>query len=120
MLAFVVLYNLTAINIMERMREIATLKVLGFYDKEVSSYVYRETFLLTVLGSLIGLIAGIALHRYVMLVAETDDIMFLKQIEPLSYLYAFVITILLSAVIQIFTYFKLKKIDMISSLKSVE
>ena len=120
MLAFVVLYNLTAINIMERMREIATLKVLGFYDKEVSSYVYRETFLLTVLGSFIGLIVGIALHRYVMLVAETDDIMFLKQIEPLSYLYAFVITILLSAVIQIFTYFKLKKIDMISSLKSVE
>lgn len=120
LLAFVVLYNLTAINIMERMREIATLKVLGFYDKEVSSYVYRETLLLTIIGSLIGLVVGIGLHHYVMSVAETDDIIFLKQIAPLSYLYAFVITILLSAIIQIFTYFKLKRVDMISSLKSVE
>ncbi len=120
LLAFIVLYNLTTININERIREIATLKVLGFYDNEVSGYVYRETFMLTLIGILVGFFLGIILHRFVILTAETDSILFLKEIKGLSYLYAFLITILFTVIVQTFTYFKLKKVDMIDSLKSVE
>lgn len=120
LLAFIVLYNLTTINISERTREIATLKVLGFYNNEVSSYVYRETLMLTLLGTAIGLLLGSGLERFVILTAETDNVMFLTDISVLSYILAFVITIVFSIIIQIFTYKKLKKIDMIESLKSVE
>ena len=120
MLAFIVLYNLTTINITERIREISTLKVLGFYDNEVSSYVYRETLLLTIFGIIAGLFVGIGLHQYVMTVAETDEILFMKTIHWISYVFSFVITIFFGIVVQIFTYFKLKKIDMIESLKSLE
>lgn len=120
MLAFIVLYNLTTINITERIREISTLKVLGFYDREVSSYVYRETLLLTILGIAVGLVLGISLHAYVLNVAETDNILFLRSIDWSSYLFSFLITILFGALVQLFTHFRLKKIDMIESLKSVE
>ena len=120
LLAFIVLYNLTTINITERIREIATLKVLGFYDKEVSSYVYRETLMLTLIGAIIGLLMGAGLERFVILTAETDNIMFLTDISPLSYVLAFIITIIFSIIVQVFTGLKLKKVDMIESLKSVE
>ena len=120
MLAFIVLYNLTTINIAERIREISTLKVLGFYDKEVSSYVYRETLFLTIFGILIGLVAGIFLHMYVINVAETDNILFLHDILWPSYIYSFLIIIFFTIVVQIITNKKLKKIDMVESLKSVE
>ncbi len=120
LLAFIVLYNLTNINVMERQREIATLKVLGFYDREVSGYVYRETMILTVLGIFVGLFLGVFLHRFVMDTAEMDFIMFIKEIKLESYWYAGLITLLFSIVVAIVTHFKLKKIDMIESLKSVE
>ncbi len=120
MLAFIVLYNLTTINIAERLREISTLKVLGFYDKEVSSYVYRETLLLTIIGIFIGLGAGIFLHMYVINVAETDNILFLHNILWPSYIYSFLIIIFFTVIVQIITNRRLKKIDMIESLKSVE
>lgn len=120
MLAFIVLYNLTTINIAERIREISTLKVLGFYDKEVSSYVYRETIFLTIFGIIIGLLAGILLHMYVINVAETDNILFLHKILWPSYIYTFIIIIFFTIIVKILTDKKLKRIDMIESLKSVE
>lgn len=119
-LAITVLYNLTTINISERTREIATLKVLGFHDKEVSAYVYRETLVLTILGILIGMGLGVLLNQFVMTVAETDEILFVKDIYGLSYLYTFLIMTLFTVVVQFITYFILKKINMIDSLKSVE
>lgn len=120
MLAFIVLYNLTNINIRERIREIATLKVLGFYDREVSNYVYREILILTVIGIACGLFLGIFLHKFVMVTAEMDFIMFKRGINISSYVYATLVTILFSLIVLITTHFKLKKIDMIDSLKSVE
>ena len=119
-LAFIVLYNLTTINIAERIREISTLKVLGFYDKEVSSYVYRETLFLTIFGIILGLVAGIFLHMYVINVAETDNILFLHNILWPSYIYSFLIIIFFTIIVQIITNRRLKKIDMVESLKSVE
>ncbi len=120
MLAFIVLYNLTTINIAERIREISTLKVLGFYDKEVSSYVYRETLFLTIIGIILGLVAGIFLHMYVINVAETDNILFLHDILWPSYIYSFLIIVFFTIIVQIITNRRLKKIDMVESLKSVE
>jgi len=119
-LALIVLFNLTSINISERKREIATLKVLGFYDNEVSKYIYRETIILTFISIVVGLVGGIFLHRYVIGIIEVDSTVFLKYINPLSYVWAFLITIILTIAVQIFTYFKLKKINMIESLKSVD
>lgn len=120
LLAFVVLYNLTTVNISERMREIATIKVLGFYDKEVSSYVYRENIILTIIGSLFGLLLGIGLHSLIMSIAEMEDVMFGRNIEPLSFIYAFVITMGFSIIVNLVMYNKLKRIPMVESLKSVE
>lgn len=119
-LAIVVLYNLTTININERKREIATLKVLGFYDNEVSAYVYRETLILTIIGILLGLLVGNGLTQYVLNIAETEDLLFIKIIEPLSYVLSALMMIVFTIVVQVFTYFSLKKIDMLDSLKSVE
>lgn len=119
-LAIVVLYNLTTININERKREIATLKVLGFYDNEVSAYVYRETLILTIIGILLGLLVGNGLTQYVLNIAETEDLLFIKIIEPLSYFLSALMMIVFTIVVQVFTYFSLKKIDMLDSLKSVE
>ncbi len=119
-LAITVLYNLTTINISERTREIATLKVLGFHDREVSSYVYRETMLLTIVGILVGFGFGVLLNYFVMTVAETDEILFLKIVDPISYLYAFLIMVIFTVIVQVVTHFILKIINMIDSLKSVE
>ncbi len=119
-LAFVVLYNLTIINVSERKREIATFKVLGFYDKEISSYVYRETFVLTIFGIILGLFLGIVLHRFVIGTAETDSIMFLRKINLISFILSGLITIIFSVIVQGIINRVLKKIDMIESLKSAE
>ncbi len=119
-LAFVVLYNLTNINITERIREIATIKVLGFRDKEVSAYVYRENIFLTLMGTVTGLGLGVILHRFVMGTMEIDSMMFGKIISIPSYLYSMVLTMAFAIAVNSFMYFKLKKVDMASSLKSVE
>ena len=120
LLAFVVLYNLSNINISERIRELATIKVLGFYDKEVYDYVTRETILLTLIGILFGLIAGYFLNSYILGTCEINILRFEKVVKPISYVYATAITIVFSIIVNIVTYFALKKIDMIGSLKSVE
>ncbi len=120
MLAFVVLYNLNSINITERTRELATLKVLGFTDMEVAMYVYRENILLTVVGAIFGAILGTGLHRFVIQTVEVDAVMFGRVIFPSSYLYSVLFTILFSIIVNFIMYFKLKKIDMVESLKSVE
>ena len=120
MLAFVVLYNLNNINITERKRELATLKVLGFYDREVSSYVYRENILLTIIGAVMGLLIGKLLHRFIIETVEIDSVMFGRNIDPSSFLYAFLLTVAFSIFVNGVMYFKLKKINMVESLKSVE
>lgn len=120
MLAFVVLYNLNNINITERQRELATLKVLGFYDGEVSQYVLRENVILTVLGIAFGAVFGILLHRYVITTVEVDAVMFGRNIKPLSFLYSGILTCVFSVVVNLVMHFKLKTIDMVESLKSVE
>ncbi len=119
-LAITVLYNLTTINISERLREIATLKVLGFNDKEISMYVYRETIILTIIGIVLGIFFGIGLNYFVLTVAEIDEIVFIKDIQFLSYIYTFIIMIIFTIIVQIITSFILRKINMIDSLKSVE
>ncbi len=119
-LAFVVLYNLSNVNISERKREIATIKVLGFTRKEVDAYINRETILLTILGSLIGLGIGIGLHHLIMNLAEMDDIMFGRTINSISYVISFVMTIGFNAAINLFMHRKLNKIQMVESLKAVE
>lgn len=120
MLAFVVLYNLNTINIAERKRELATLKVLGFYDGEVSSYVFRENVILTFIGVLVGAVLGKFLHRFIIVTVEVSAAMFGRVIHPLGYLYAGGLTVLFSMMINWLMHYKLKKIDMVESLKSVE
>ena len=119
-LAFVVLYNLTNVNVSERIREIATIKVLGFYDNEVSSYVFRENFILTLIGALVGLGLGVMLHSFIMVTVEPDNIMFGRNIELMSFVYSSIFTIIFAVMVNIFMYFKLKKIHMVESLKSVD
>jgi putative ABC transport system permease protein len=120
LLAFVVLFNLNNINITERRRELATLKVLGFYDTEVASYVYRENVILTILGIGAGIVIGIILHQYVIRTCEIDMLMFGRRIKLRSYLYSSLLTAMFSVIVNFVMYFHLKKIDMIESLKSVE
>ena len=119
-LAFVVLYNLSNVNISERKREIATIKVLGFTRKEVDAYINRETILLTILGSLIGLGIGIGLHHLIMNLAEMDDIMFGRTINSISYVISFAMTIGFNAIINLCMHKKLNNIQMVESLKAVE
>lgn len=119
-LAFVVLYNLSNVNISERKREIATIKVLGFTRPEVDAYINRETILLTILGALIGLIVGIGLHHLIMNLAEMDDIMFGRTIKPISFMISFIMTLGFSAIINLFMHKKLNRIQMVESLKAVE
>ena len=119
-LAFVVLYNLTNVNITERIREIATLKVLGFYDNEVSSYVFRENNILSVMGAVIGLGLGVFLCQFIIQTAEIDEVMFGRTIHPLSFLWAFLITVAFSLIVNFIMRRDLKKISMVESLKSVE
>lgn len=120
MLAFVVLYNLNNINISERRRELATLKVLGFYETEVSGYVFRENVVLTVIGAFLGIGFGFVLHRFMILTAEIDIMMFGRNMKPVSIVYSICLTFLFSFFVNLFMHFKLKKLDMVESMKSVE
>lgn len=119
-LAFVVLYNLSNINISERKREIATLKVLGFYPSEVDKYINRETVLLTILGIGIGLLFGSYLSHFIISTCEPDYIMFDRHVYTLSYFYSLFITVVFTIIVTIVTHFNLKKINMVTSLKNVE
>ena len=120
MLAFIVLYNLNNINIIERRRELATLKVLGFYDVEVANYVYRENVLLTIIGIFAGAVMGFFLHRFVILTVEVDMMMFGREIEGPSYLFSVLLTCTFAVLINFGMFYKLRKIDMVESLKSAE
>lgn len=119
-LAFIVLYNLNNINISERKRELATLKVLGFYDVEVSEYVFRENIILTIIGSMAGILMGYILHQYIIISVEIDMVMFGRQISLFSYIKSILLTVLFSTIVNITMHFKLKTIDMATSLKSIE
>ena len=120
LLAFVVLYNLTNINITEREKEIATIKVLGFYDGELSAYIYRENVILTVFGVALGMGMGKLLHQWLVLTVEIDLLMFGRTLALSSYLYAGVLTAVFSLVVNLAAHRKLKKLDMVESLKTVE
>ena len=115
-LGFIVLYNLTNINVSERIKELSTIKVLGFYDKEVTQYVYRETFTLTIMGIIVGLLLGVLLHAYIISVVELDGIMFMRSIEPRSYVISSILMIIFSIIVMIAMHFKLKKVDMVEAL----
>lgn len=119
-LAFVVLYNLTNINITERVREIATIKVLGFYDGEVSAYVFRENVILAIMGDGVGLLLGIWLHKFVMQVAQTDSVMFGQDLPLWCFAAAFATTLVFAFLVNFLMFFRLKKVSMVESLKSVE
>lgn len=119
-LAFVVLYNLSNINISERKREIATLKVLGFYPKEVDKYINSETIILTIIGIVLGLFFGSYLSHFIISTCEPDYIMFDRQVYTISYIYSSLITIIFTIIVNIVTHYNLKKINMIESLKNVE
>ena len=120
LLAFIVLYNLANVNISERIRELATIKVLGFYDNEVYDYIGRETIILTIIGILLGLISGYFLELFIIKTCELDILMFDTRISIWTYIYSASLTIFFTVIVSIVTYFALKKIDMIESLKSVE
>ena len=119
-LAFIVLYNLTNINITERLREIATIKVLGFFRKESASYVFRENIALTLFGTIFGLGLGVLLHRYVMKQIVVDMVCFRVQILPISFLYSSVLTFIFTLMVNAVMEIKIEKINMAESLKSVE
>lgn len=119
-LAFIVLYNLTNINITERIREIATIKVLGFYAKETADYVFRENLVLTGMGAIVGLGLGKWLHWFVMYNINIDMVSFKTLIEPVSYLWSFVLTFVFAVFVNGLMFFKLEKINMAESLKSIE
>ena len=120
LLAFVVLYNLANTNISERIRELATIKVLGFYDREVYEYISKESNILTAIGIVLGLFAGYFLAMFIIKTCELDILMFNKEINIISLVYSAVITILFTIIVNVATYFSLKKINMIESLKSIE
>lgn len=119
-LAIVVLYNLNNINVNERIREIATLKVLGFYDGEVSAYIYRENVFLTLIGIVIGILLGIPLNIAIVGVVDIDTLTFKTDLEPMSFVIAAVVTVIFAVIVNILMHFKLKKVSMVESLKSVE
>ena len=119
-LAFVVLFNLTNINITERIRELATIKVLGFYDEELSMYIYRENAIVTLMGIALGLFGGVFLHGYVLAAAEIDLLMFPRIIKPLSYVYSAALSIVFAVFVNLVMNFRLARIDMVESLKNVE
>lgn len=119
-LAFVVMYNLSNINISERQREIATLKVLGFYDNEVDNYITKENIILAFFGIIIGLVVGVYLSHFIISTCETDTLMFVRQVNPLSFIYSAAITILFTLIVNFINHLNLKKINMIDSLKSIE
>ena len=114
------LNKLTNVNISERIREIATIKVLGFYDKEVSAYIYRENVILTIFGILFGSVLGIFLHRFIMLTVEIDNMMFGRNIDLPSYILSALLTVVFAVLVNIVMYYKLKNVKMVESLKSVD
>ena len=120
LLSFVVLYNLSSINVQERERELATLKVLGFYDKEVDSYITKENYILTFIGIAIGLFIGVYLSRFVISTVEIEKATFMKDVKFMSHVYSAALTILFTISVNYITHFTLQKINMIESLKSVE
>lgn len=120
LLAFVVLYNLNNVNITERRRELATLKVLGFYDTEVAAYVYHENIILTLIGIVVGVGLGTLLHQFIIHTIRVDMVMFGQHVSLISFLISAVLTAVFSAFVNFVMYFKLKEIDMVESLKSVE
>ena len=120
LLAVVVLYNLTNINIAERVREIATIKVLGFYNLETANYIYRENIILALVGALAGLPLGKVFASFVVLEIQMDMVMFPQNVEPVSYIIGFLLTIVFAMFVNFAMYFKLRKISMVESLKSIE
>lgn len=120
MLAFIVLYNLNNININERRRELASLKVLGFYDLEVAAYVYRENIYLTLIGMAFGCILGKILHQFIIVTVEIDSCMFGRIVYAPSYIYSMLLTVAFTILVNFAMFYKLRKIDMVESLKSVE
>ena len=120
LLAFLVLFNLTNINVTERIRELATLRVLGFYDGETASYVYRENGFLTLIGAAAGLFMGKWLHSWLVRTIEVDYLMFGRSVHLRSFVIAAVLTFLFSLSVNFFSFFTIREIDMIESLKSVE
>jgi putative ABC transport system permease protein len=119
-LAFVVLFNLANINISERIRELATIKVLGFYDGELSMYIFRESGIITIMGIVLGLMLGVPMHRFVLIAVETDFLMFPRIITPLSYVYSAAFAVLFAVIVNLVMKIKISKIDMVMSLKGVE
>ncbi|HBZ32099.1 MAG TPA: ABC transporter permease [Lachnospiraceae bacterium] len=119
-LAFIVIYNLTNINITERIREIATIKVLGFRPKETASYVFRENVVLTALGTIVGLGAGICLHRFVIANIDVDMVTFQPRVLPFSFVKSILLTFVFMVIVDVVMYLKLERINMAESLKSVE
>ena len=119
-LALVVLYNLTNINITERIRELATIKVLGFYDHEVAMYIYRENIILTILGIALGQVLGKHLCTYLIRTMELDFVMFGRQAKGSDYLMSVLLSVIFALIVNFLMYFRMKKIDMVQSLKSVE
>ena len=119
-LAFIVLYNLTNINIAERVKEIATIKVLGFYDREVGAYINRESAALTFIGALFGLVAGVGLHRFVILTVEVDAVMFGREVHPISFVYAFALTMAFGFTVNLIMRRKLHRVSMVESMKAPE
>lgn len=120
MLAFVILYNLSNINISERKREISTLKVLGFYDEEIDAYITKENYFITIIGIVLGLVLGLYLSYYVISTCEPQNLMFIRHIKPISYIISALLSFIFTVVINILTHYNLKKIDMVSSLKNNE
>ena len=120
LLAVIVLYNLANINITERVREIATVKVLGFYDGETSAYIYRENIISTVIGILIGIALGKLLHYFVVITSEVDIVLFNRELVWWAYLAGILITLVFAALVNFALHFKLRRINMVESLKSIE
>ena len=120
LLAVVVLYNLTNINIAERVREIATIKVLGFYSMETANYIYRENIVLTLVGAAAGLLMGSMLSDFIVESIQMNNVMFAKNVTPFSYLMGFVLTFAFSMLVNFMMYFKMNRISMVESLKSIE
>ena len=120
LLAIVILYNLTNINVSERIRELSTIKVLGFYNKEVTMYIYRETILLTVIGILVGFGFGDALYRYIIAIVPPDDVMFNPALGAKSFVIPVIVITVITFVLGLMMNRRLKNVDMLESLKSVE
>jgi len=116
----IVIYNLININIRERQKELATLRVLGYYDNEVLIYMYREIFILSIIGSFIGLVLGIFLHKYVIYTSESMDVIFGRDISLLSHLYSFILTLAFTCLVSLIMIRKIKSIEMTESMKAVE